>query len=247
MAKINEVVVETTISDVEDGIEAALEDIRTAQLGVSARISFAIKYLAPSGYSPIIELQQQDGRKKRRDADASNWSPDSGRILIYFERDEDAAFGAPTSSSPLISTQPVVSFPAAPIMQPPASKSVEPASDVVSVAQIEEVCAALADAERAGKSFIALKWFRDDALVTHGYPWVGTPEIRQAVLAKAIEVGAVVTNKIPNPKAPMHPTTTIRLNRDSAYAKAVPSRFNPVRAVDGASASAIILQDRGRY
>jgi hypothetical protein len=105
----------------------------------------------------------------------------------------------------------------------------------------------LAEAEKAGKAFIALKWFRDNELTTHGYAWADSLAHRQAVLAKAFEVGAIQTTPIPNPKAPQHPTTTIRLNRESKYAQAVAPRFQPIQLRgDGPSASEILLRDRGR-
>jgi len=113
--------------------------------------------------------------------------------------------------------------------------------------QIQQLCLALAEAEKAGRAFIALKRFRDEELTTHGYAWAGSLAHRQAVLARAIESGAVTTSQIPNPKAPQHPTTTVKLNRESEYAKTVAPRFQPIRAKGGASASEIILRDRGRF
>ena len=85
---------------------------------------------------------------------------------------------------------------------------------------------ALAEAEKAGKAFIAFKWFRDNELTKHGYAWADSLAHRQAVLAKAFEVGAIQTTPIPNPKSPQHPTTTVKLNRESKYAQAVAPRFN---------------------
>ncbi len=96
--------------------------------------------------------------------------------------------------------------------------------------QIQQCCEALAEAEKAGKAFIALKWFRDVHLAGRDHPWAVTPGLRQAVLAKAIEEGAILTSQIPNPKAPQHPTTTIKLNRESSYAQSVAPRYQPIRA-----------------
>ena len=42
----------------------------------------------------------------------------------------------------------------------------------VSDDEIQQLCVSLAESEKAGKSFIALKWFRDNELTTHGYTWV---------------------------------------------------------------------------
>jgi hypothetical protein len=113
--------------------------------------------------------------------------------------------------------------------------------------QLNQCCEALAEAEKAGKPFIALKWFRDTALMSLGHDWTLSLAHRQAVIAEAIEVGAITTSSIPNPKAPQHATTTIKLNRESSYAKTVAPRYQPIRAVGGASASEIVLRDRGRF
>ena len=120
-------------------------------------------------------------------------------------------------------------------------------SQEVTTLQIQQCCEALAEAEKAGKAFIALKWFRDSEMLTPGYDWASSLDYRQAVLGKAIEVGAIVTSPIPNPKAPQHPTTTIKLNRESSYAQSIAPRYQPIRARGGASASEIVLRDRGRF
>src|SRR6185312_8812166 len=41
----------------------------------------------------------------------------------------------------------------------------------VSDEEVEQLCIALADAEKAGKAFIALTWFRDQELPARGYAW----------------------------------------------------------------------------
>jgi len=113
--------------------------------------------------------------------------------------------------------------------------------------QLQQCCEALAESEKAGKPFIALKWFRDTALMSLGYAWTLSLAHRQAVITKAIDVGAIVTSSIPNPKAPQHATTTIKLNRESSYARSVAPRYQPIRARGDASASDILLRDRGRF
>jgi hypothetical protein len=112
--------------------------------------------------------------------------------------------------------------------------------------QIQQCCEALAEAEKAGKAFIALKWFRDSDLIMKKYAWGDSLAQRQAVLTQAIELGAIQTSSIPNPKAPQHPTTTVKLNRESKYAAAVAPRYQPIRPRGGESASEILLRDRGR-
>ena len=72
-------------------------------------------------------------------------------------------------------------------------------------ARVKELCAALAEAERGGHAFIALKWFRDSFLPRKAFRWNQHPEMRQMVLAEAIQRGVVMTSKIANPKTPAYP------------------------------------------
>ena len=106
-------------------------------------------------------------------------------------------------------------------------------------ARVKELCAALAEAERGGHAFIALKWFRDSFLPRKAFRWNQHPDSRQAVLAEAIQRGVVLTSKIANPKTPAYPTTTIRLNRAEAGLPEEAQRFHPV-AVHGDPSSRIL-------
>jgi hypothetical protein len=110
--------------------------------------------------------------------------------------------------------------------------------------RIRELCATLAEAERGGHAFIALKWFRDSFLPRKAFSWNQHPESRQLILAEAIQRGVVLTSKIPNPKTPAYPTTTIRLNRAEAGVPEEAQRFRPV-AVHGESISDSLDDDRG--
>jgi len=82
--------------------------------------------------------------------------------------------------------------------------------------ELQQCSEALAQAEAEGKPFIALKWFRDTALPSYSYPWTISPTSRQRVLTKAIESGIVALDKVPNPKSPQFPTTTVRLATHAA-------------------------------
>jgi hypothetical protein len=109
---------------------------------------------------------------------------------------------------------------------------------------VRELCSALAEAERGGHAFIALKWFRDSFLPRKSYRWNQNPESRQAVLAEAIQRGVVLTSKIANPKTPAYPTTTIRLNRAEAGIPEEAQRFHPV-PVHGETLTAVLEEERG--
>src|ERR1700722_9188992 len=85
-----------TISDLEQIIANALEGLRPAPL--SENITAAFPYLLPNGLRVRVQLEE-DGRKKRSTAAASNWNPETGEIVIYFERQES------DSNPPAVTTQ----------------------------------------------------------------------------------------------------------------------------------------------
>lgn len=260
---------EPTISDAEQTVQNGLEALRNAPL--NDEITAALKFLTPSGYRPIAQLEE-DRRKKRSTAAASNWSPETGEIVIYFEPLAQAPSQLvdlnPRSQPPAVN--PSTRFAGLqqeaeagtrydPVLMTTAERKIsterrvraflgEAVEPLVSEEQIQQLCAALAEAEKAGRAFIALKRFRDEELTLHGYSWTASLAHRQAVLAKAIDLGAVATAQIPNPKASQHPTTTVKLNRESEYAKSVAPRFQPIKLRgDGLSASETLLRDRERF
>ena len=261
---------EPTISDIEQTVQNGLEALRNAPM--SDQITAALKFLTPSGYRPVAQLEE-DGRKKRSTAAASNWNPETGEIVIYFEPMQQEQT-CPSVTEPTLQPATVsVSLNWAKqqretdagmrydplLVRTEAEKEIsrrrrvqkllgEPVEPLVTEEQIGQLVSALAEAEKAGRAFIALKKFRDDEMISHGYGWTDSLVHRQAVLARAIDLGAVVTSQIPNPKAPQHPTTTIKLNRESKYAQAVVPRFQPIQLRgDGPTASEIVIRDRGRF
>jgi hypothetical protein len=221
-----------SIPDAEEIVEEALNE-----LGFSADpgLARALHFLAPPGYQAIVELCSENGRSKRRNASADAWSPEEDEVRIYFER-IDGAEPAPRA---------VRASRAAPESayddEDDSQEAVIPA-DID--ARVKELCAALAEAERGGHAFIALKWFRDSFLPRKAFRWNQHPESRQAVLAEAIQRGVVLTSKIANPKTPAYPTTTIRLNRAEAGIPEEAQRFHPV-AVHGDSIAEAIEEERG--
>jgi hypothetical protein len=220
-----------TIPDAEEIIEEALGELAFSQDPGLVR---ALRFLAPPGYQAIVELCSENGRSKRRNATADTWSPEEDEVRIYFERTDDAAEAAPRSlRGPRVAAEPV--------FEDEENQNLVPA-DLDT--RVKELCAALAEAERGGHAFIALKWFRDSFLPRKTFRWNQHPESRQAVLAEAIQRGVVLTSKIANPKTPAYPTTTIRLNRAEANIPEEAQRFHPVAVNDGTVAEAI-EQERG--
>ena len=222
-----------SIPDAEEIIEEALAELSYSQDPGLVR---ALQFLAPPGYQAIVELCSEDGRSKRRNASAENWSPEEDEIRIYFER-TDGEEAAPRPAR--VSSRP-------PVVE--RSFEDEEPEEVVAPAdmdsRVKELCAALAEAERGGHAFIALKWFRDSFLPRKAFRWNQSPESRQTVLAEAIQRGVVLTSKIANPKTPAYPTTTIRLNRSEAGIPEEAHRFHPV-AVHGETLTAVLDEERG--
>jgi hypothetical protein len=230
-----------TIPEAEEVIEEALEDLA---FSTDPSLARALRFLAPPGYQAIVELCGENGRSKRRNANANAWSPEEDEVRIYFERitddaddeDEDDRPAPPMRARAVRSPQPI--FEDGNVADAPTSLP----ADIDD--RIKELCATLAEAERGGHAFIALKWFRDSFLPRKAFSWNQNPESRQMILAEAILRGVVLTSKIPNPKTPAYPTTTIRLNRAEAGVPEEAQRFRPV-AVQGEPLSAVLDDDRG--
>jgi hypothetical protein len=223
-----------SIPDAEEIVEEALNDLAfTTDPGLAR----ALHFLAPPGYQAIVELCGENGRSKRRNASADTWSPEEDEVRIYFER-VDSAEAAPRASR---AARASVGHDDEDDEDEDGQEAQIPAD---LDARVKELCAALAEAERGGHAFIALKWFRDSFLPRKAFRWNQNPESRQAVLAEAIQRGVVITSKIANPKTPAYPTTTIRLNRAEAGIPEEAQRFHPV-AVHGDSIAEAIEEERG--
>jgi hypothetical protein len=222
-----------SIPDAEEIIEEALNELA---FSADPGLARALHFLAPAGYQAIVELCGENGRSKRRNATADTWSPEEDEVRIYFERINDGEPAPRPSRGPRAAAE--LAFDDE---DDDGQEAVIPAD---LDARVKELCAALAEAERGGHAFIALKWFRDSFLPRKAFRWNQHPESRQAVLAEAIQRGVVLTSKIANPKTPAYPTTTIRLNRAEAGIPEEAQRFHPV-AVHGDSIAEAIEEERG--
>jgi len=233
-----------TILDLEHSLQNALK--HTLASFANSPEADALRLLIPDGYSAAVTLRSATGRRKNRNASAGTWSPESGEIVVHCTPNSGES---PSESNVLSAAPPVKEFRAS-SNRAMASRSTAPSKNAASVAdskseQIRELCGVLAETERAGRSFIALKWFRDDVLAGKSFSWAQSAEGRQAVLANAIEQGALVTKKILNPRAPQFPTTTIALSRSYSAAQTPEQhRYAPV-PVKGEPLSATLLRDRG--
>jgi hypothetical protein len=221
-----------SIPDAEEIIEEALNELAFSPDPGLAR---ALHFLAPAGYQAIVELCSESGRSKRRNATADSWSPEEDEVRIYFERIDGSEVASRAARASRAYTEPAFDE------DDDGQEAVIPAD---LDARVKELCAALAEAERGGHAFIALKWFRDSFLPRKAFRWNQHPESRQSVLAEAIQRGVVLTSKIANPKTPAYPTTTIRLNRAEAGIPDEAQRFHPV-AAHGDSIADAIEEERG--
>ncbi len=102
---------------------------------------------------------------------------------------------------------------------------------------------------KQGHHFVALKWFRDVALVAEEFDWSRTVGGRDALVRDAIDRGIVLTGKVPNPRKPEFPVTSIRLNRTAQEVQAAlrtpykDATFQPI-AIRGETLSSTVLRDR---
>jgi len=221
-----------SVPDAEEIIEEALNELGES---TDPGLTRALHFLAPPGYQAIVELCGENGRSKRRNASADTWSPEEDEVRIYFERIDGAEAAPRPVRAPRAAAERAFDE------DEDGQEAVIPAD---LDARVKELCAALAEAERGGHAFIALKWFRDSFLPRKAFRWNQHPDSRQSVLAEAIQRGVVLTSKIANPKTPAYPTTTIRLNRAEAGIPEESQRFHPV-AVHGDSIEEAIEEERG--
>jgi hypothetical protein len=174
----------------------------------------------PPGYRVHVQLLGKDGRKKRKNASADTWTPESGEIRIHFE---------PESKSSM------------PVMRQIKQPS-DPVADLVRSLDRAE--------STPGYDFVALKWFRDVFLPAEKFEWAASDSARQSVPRRAIDRRLILTSKVQNPKSPQFPVTAIRLNRllpdvrTMLGARVVPdSGFDPVD-ICGERLSATVLRER---
>jgi hypothetical protein len=208
-----------TIEEIESRLEEDLSKLRSAEFKSIAAMR---ERLVPPGYRVHVQLLDKKGRKKRKDASADSWSPESGEIRISFEPEPESQH----ATAPAIEA-------------PPAA---DPVSDLLRCLDRSE--------SKPGYDFVALKWFRDTVLPSAGFEWAASESSRQTVLREAIERRLILTSKVPNPKSPQFPATAIRLNRllpdvreILGVEKAPDFGFDPVE-IRGETLSATVLRER---
>jgi hypothetical protein len=202
-----------------------------------------LNYVFPEYCQVRVSLLDANRRKKKSNASANNWSPESGRIEIRFEPvpQEQKALQVEKSEradnrSPVPALQRVRDA-AAPNSNPESAES--------------ELLRALDRAESTpGWNFVPLKKFRNEILPLAPIASTLTDIERKDTLDLAIKKQLILISKVPNPKAPQFPVTTIRLNRLMPGVKAALGQpgdsepeFRPI-VIRGEPLSSTILRER---
>jgi hypothetical protein len=202
-----------------------------------------LSYFPPEHYQIRVFLLDESGRKKRSNAAARSWSPDSGRIEIRFEpasqRQEQLRPQTLGRIENLLPSE-------------PDRLSAEPAGSTPNLHPAEaDILRALNRAEsRPGWSFVPLKKFRDELLPQEHLASMRTEVEQHSTLRSVIEKRFVLLGKVPNPKSPQFPVTAIRLNRLMPEVRAALGQkgnadldFHPVE-IQGEPLSVTILRER---
>jgi|SRR5271166_788344 len=193
------------IAEVEPQLAHKLDHLAKAAL---QELGFPID----THYQLKANLLDENGRKKKSNASADNWSPQSGRIEIWFEREPHTQEQA--AQTPSEEHRSRVEVPPAPTEGNAPKVFVHPAE--------AELLRALTRAEATpGWNFVPLKKFRDEILPAANTPSIRTDIERQSVLRLAIEKRLVLTKPVHNPKNPQFPVTTVRVNRLKPEVRAV--------------------------
>jgi len=227
-----------------------LEPQFAQKLGTPVRNSLQeLNYFIPDHYQLRVSLLEPNGKKRMRsNASADKWSPDFGRIQIWFEPTKPPSGDRHEVASPIT---------AAPAPDEKHASTVGRASTYVHPAEGELLKAlnvlvgALDRAEsKPGWNFVPLKKFRDEILPGENLASMRSEVERQNVLRSAIEKKLVLLGRVANPRAPEFPVTTIRLNRMMPEVRRVLGQgenpdldFRPVE-IRGEPLSTTILRER---
>jgi hypothetical protein len=196
-------------------------------------------YSLPESHQVKASLLDSHGRKKRSNASADHWSPLLGRIEIRFE----PVAGERERVTPQISQTAAKESTGKPAME---------SKDVFVHSAEADLLRALDRAEaKPGWNFVPLKKFRDEILPQEHLPSLANnDEHHRTVLNSVIEKKFVLVSRVPNPKAPQFPVTTIRLNRLMPEVRAALGQsaspdldFHPVE-IPGEPLSTTILRER---
>jgi hypothetical protein len=201
-------------------------------------------YPIPESFRLRVSLLQANGRKKRSNAGADTWAPESERMEFWLEPSSARAAVLSSGVSHQPDTLPVPSAERA-----ESSPSISGQKGHVHPAEAELLRALDVAESTPGWNFVSLKKFRDEILPTANVPLIRSDIERQNVIRTAIEKRLILTKPVPNPKSPQFPVTSIRLNRllpEVQEVLGLPKRdleFRPIH-IKGEPLSATILRER---
>jgi hypothetical protein len=201
-----------------------------------------LRYHVPSGYRLRVSLMDAKKQKKRSNAAADNWSPASDRGEFWFEP-------SPRQANEVVDDAPV---PRSDVGVPRSLRNIEGSNTDVHPAEADLLRALDRAESRPGWRFVPLKKFRDEILPTEHIKSMSTGVEQQKVLRLAIEKRFVLVGKVPNPKSPQFPVTTLRVNRLMPEVKAILGAggdsdldFHPIE-IKGEPLSTTIMRERHR-
>jgi hypothetical protein len=203
-------------------------------------------YSIPESFRLRVNLLQANGRKKRSNAGAYTWAPESEPMQFWLEP-FDAAETVSTPSD-LVAQEPEAP-PASKVKAPQALEGVNNTNVYVHPAEAELLRVLDRAESTPGWNFVSLKKFRDEILPSANVPSIRSDVERQSVIGSAIEKRFILTGKVQNPKSSQFPVTSIRINRLMPAVQEVlgiPKRnleFHPIH-VKGEPLSSIILRER---
>ncbi|HEV7217568.1 MAG: hypothetical protein ACHP8A_04895 [Terriglobales bacterium] len=211
-----------------------------------------LQYLVPDNYRSRVSLLDASGRKKRSNASADNWSPESGRIEIRFEPTRPTPEQAGTAK-PAIRSEAGSSTAQSSSKGPDGNISRTTAYFHPAEIDLLKVLVKVLDRaeSKPGWKFVTLKKFRDEVLPSEDIPSIRTDVERQNVIRSAIDKRFILVGRVPNPKAPEFPVTTIRVNRLMPEVKEILGGgdadldFHPIE-IKGEPLSATIIRERHR-
>jgi hypothetical protein len=194
-------------------------------------------YSVPDGYKHQVRLKDAHGRKKRSDASAENWSPETGQIVIKFK--------------PILrAVNPLDSGTASPALNEALETSTHSEGLYVHPAEAELLRALDRAESTPGWTFVPLKKFRDEILPLENCPSIRTDVERQNILRSAIDKKLITKKQVQNPRAPQFPVTTIRVNRLLPEVNAILGGgkhsdldFHPIE-ISGEPLSTTVLRER---
>ncbi len=225
-----------TIAEDQSEIARALQSLPKYAQQLPEEVKPLLRIAPPKGKHVEVSLRHaKTDRQVKRTAPGDSWSPESGFVSVSYDNDPSPQSNSQKDEPTDIGQSPEVVAPA------PA-----PSSN-----RVHDLILALARAEEDPQlGFVALKWFRDAYLLQQGYAWAVEQRDRQQVLAEAIQKNWILTSKVPNPKNPAYPVTTIRLNRPLGEVRQILKRdargdldFAPL-AIAGELLSETVLQER---